>query len=73
MGAAFTAGATLSLFPLQSRQRREGQATERDVVDAMFDAFRREGAGELIGWIALTRQREALRELARQRTSRISA
>lgn len=42
------------------RQRREGQATERDVVDAMFDAFRREGAGELIGWIALTRQREAL-------------
>lgn len=42
------------------QQRREGQATERDVVDAMFDAFRREGAGELIGWIALTRQREAL-------------
>lgn len=41
-------------------QRREGKATERDVVDAMFDAFRREGAGELIGWIALTRQREAL-------------
>jgi AcrR family transcriptional regulator len=42
------------------RQRREGQATERDVIDAMFDAFRREGAGELIGWVALTRQREAL-------------
>jgi AcrR family transcriptional regulator len=41
-------------------QRRLGTATERDVVDAMFDAFRREGAGELIGWIALTRQREAL-------------
>lgn len=41
-------------------QRRLGQATERDVVDAMFEAFRREGAGELIGWIALTRQREAL-------------
>ena len=30
------------------------------MVDAMFDAFQREGAGELIGWIALTRQREAL-------------
>jgi AcrR family transcriptional regulator len=41
-------------------QRRRGEATERDVVDAMFEAFRREGAGELIGWIALTRQREAL-------------
>lgn len=42
------------------QQRREGQGTERDVINAMFDAFRREGAGELIGWIALTRQREAL-------------
>jgi AcrR family transcriptional regulator len=41
-------------------QRRAGAATERDVIDAMFEAFRREGAGELIGWIALTRQREAL-------------
>jgi AcrR family transcriptional regulator len=41
-------------------QRRAGTGTERDVVDAMFEAFRREGAGELIGWIALTRQREAL-------------
>lgn len=42
------------------QQRRAGMATERDVVDAMFEAFRREGAGELIGWVALTRQREAL-------------
>ena len=41
-------------------QRRAGTGTERDVIDAMFEAFRREGAGELIGWIALTRQREAL-------------
>lgn len=41
-------------------QRRAGEATERDVVEAMFEAFRREGAGELIGWVALTRQREAL-------------
>lgn len=41
-------------------QRRRGEASERDVIDAMFDAFRRDGAGELIGWIALTRQREAL-------------
>ncbi|GAA3995733.1 TetR/AcrR family transcriptional regulator [Sphingomonas humi] len=42
------------------KERRAGQATERDVIDAMFEAFRREGAGELIGWVALTRQREAL-------------
>jgi len=41
-------------------QRRRGEAQVRDVVDAMFDAFRTEQVGELIGWIALTRQREAL-------------
>ena len=40
--------------------RRRGEATPRDVVDAMFDAFARDRVGELIGWIALTRQREAL-------------
>ena len=42
-------------------RRRQGLATERDVVDAMFDAFCEQGAGELIGWIALTRQRDALK------------
>lgn len=41
-------------------KRRRGEASERDVVDAMFDAFATERVGELIGWIALTRQREAL-------------
>jgi AcrR family transcriptional regulator len=41
-------------------KRRRGEAGERYVVDAMFDAFRTERVGELIGWIALTRQREAL-------------
>ena len=41
-------------------KRRRGEAQVRDVVDAMFDAFRTEQVGELIGWIALTRQREAL-------------
>jgi AcrR family transcriptional regulator len=41
-------------------KRRRGEASERDVVDAMFDAFAAERVGELIGWIALTRQREAL-------------
>ena len=41
-------------------KRRRGEASERDVVDAMFDAFTTERVGELVGWIALTRQREAL-------------
>lgn len=41
-------------------RRRRGEASERDVVDAMFESFRLERVGELIGWIALTRQREAL-------------
>ena len=41
-------------------KRRRGEASERDVVDAMFDAFHAERVGELIGWIALTRQREVL-------------
>jgi AcrR family transcriptional regulator len=41
-------------------KRRRGEASERDVVDAMFDAFAQERVGELVGWIALTRQREAL-------------
>jgi AcrR family transcriptional regulator len=40
--------------------RRRGEASERDVVDAMFDAFVEQGAGELVAWIALTRQRDAL-------------
>ena len=43
--------------------RRRGEASERDVVDAMFDAFADQGAGELIGWIALTRQRDALKPI----------
>lgn len=43
--------------------RRRGEASPRDVVDAIFDAFEKERAGELIGWIALTRQREALAPL----------
>lgn len=41
-------------------RRRRGEASERDVVDAMFDAFHAERVGELIGWIALTRQRDVL-------------
>jgi AcrR family transcriptional regulator len=45
-------------------KRRRGEASERDVVDAMFDAFAQERVGELVGWVALTRQRDALRPVA---------
>lgn len=41
-------------------RRRRGEANERDVVDAMFDVFQRERVGDLIAWLVLTRQREAL-------------
>ena len=39
---------------------RRGEARLRDVVEGMFDAFIEQGAGELIAWVVLTRQREAL-------------
>ena len=39
---------------------RRGEARLRDVVEEMFDAFIEQGAGELIAWVVLTRQREAL-------------
>lgn len=40
--------------------RRAGLATARDVVDLIFDAFDREGAGALAGWMTLTGNRDAL-------------
>lgn len=40
--------------------RRAGMATARDVVDLIFDAFDREGAGALAGWMTLTGNRDAL-------------
>lgn len=39
---------------------RRGEARLRDVIEGMFDAFVEQGAGELIAWVVLTRQREAL-------------
>ena len=39
---------------------RRGEARLRDVIEEMFDAFIEQGAGELIAWVVLTRQREAL-------------
>ena len=39
---------------------RRGEARLRDVIEGMFDAFIEQGAGELIAWVVLTRQRDAL-------------
>ncbi|MEA1072841.1 TetR family transcriptional regulator [Sphingomonas sp. LY29] len=39
---------------------RRGEARLRDVVEGMFDAFVAENVGELMAWVVLTRQREAL-------------
>ena len=39
---------------------RRGEVRLRDVIEEMFDAFIDQGAGELIAWVVLTRQREAL-------------
>ncbi len=44
---------------------RRGEAHLRDVIEAMFDAFIDQGAGELIAWVVLTRQREALEPVVR--------
>lgn len=41
-------------------RRRQGDGGAQEVVGAMFDAFERDRVGELIGWLALTQQREAL-------------
>ena len=41
-------------------RRRRGEASARDVVDAMFDVFEAERVGDLVAWLILTRQREAL-------------
>ena len=45
-----------------SRVRR-GEAKLRDVVGEMFDAFDEQRVGELMAWVVLTRQREALAPL----------
>jgi AcrR family transcriptional regulator len=39
---------------------RAGEADARDIVDMTFDAFDREGAGALAGWMILTGNRDAL-------------
>lgn len=40
--------------------RRAGLGTARDVVDLVFDAFDREGAGALASWMTLSGNRDAL-------------
>lgn len=39
-------------------QRGEGKL--KDVIEGMFDAFEQQRVGELMAWVVLTRQREAL-------------
>lgn len=39
---------------------RRGETRLRDVVEGMFAAFEQEKVGELMAWVAMTRQREAL-------------
>lgn len=39
---------------------RRGEVRLRDVIEEMFDAFIAENVGELMAWVVLTRQREAL-------------
>lgn len=41
-------------------QMRRGEKRMRDVVEGMFDAFIDQRVGELIAWVVLTRQRDAL-------------
>lgn len=44
---------------------RRGEARLRDVVAGMFEQFHEEGVGELMAWVVLTRQREALEPVTR--------
>ena len=39
---------------------RSGEADAREIVDATFDAFGKEGAGALAAWMILTGNRDAL-------------
>ena len=41
-------------------QMRRGEKRMRDVVEGMFDAFIEQRVGELMAWVVLTRQRDAL-------------
>ncbi|MES2147146.1 MAG: TetR family transcriptional regulator, partial [Pseudomonadota bacterium] len=46
-----------------SRMRR-GEVGMRDVIEGMFDAFDQQRVGELMAWVMLTRQHEALEPVA---------
>src|SRR5690242_4356423 len=39
---------------------RRGEGRLRDVVEGMFAAFEQQKVGELMAWVVMTRQREAL-------------
>ncbi|MBA3677608.1 MAG: helix-turn-helix transcriptional regulator [Sphingosinicella sp.] len=42
------------------QRARQGEANPREVVDRIFDAFGREGAGALAAWMMLSGNRDAL-------------
>jgi AcrR family transcriptional regulator len=42
---------------------RSGEATARMVVDMIFDAFEREGGGQLVGWLQITGNNDALKPI----------
>jgi AcrR family transcriptional regulator len=52
-------GVAASITGSIGRMRR-GEVRLRDVIEEMFDAFIEENVGELMAWVVLTRQREAL-------------
>ena len=43
---------------------RRGEAGLKDVIEGMFDAFDHQRVGELMAWVMLTRQQEALEPVA---------
>lgn len=43
---------------------RRGEGKLKDVIEGMFDAFEQQKVGELMAWVVLTRQREALEPVA---------
>lgn len=43
---------------------RRGEGRLRDVIEGMFDAFREEKVGELMAWVVLSGQRDALEPVA---------
>lgn len=54
------ADSVTSLIAIEVERAREGQTDARVVIDGVFDAFGKEGAGPLAAWMILTGNRDAL-------------